>query len=208
MSQRTLLLVSFLGIIGSGVILYEFFAKPKSLDANSKSLFDAYTQVTAQEISHLLGGRGDVVVLMWGPPSDDAKDPAGPPDVQAVCLALQQAGLRVLAKEKIPPVQAGFDIVWTAENYHQVLETYPQAAALVSFVGVPQLSAENIRALPSSRPKLIVARGANAEIAQSLLDQGVVDGAVLPPVERAPSDHPPKTTREWFDKYYSFGTHK
>jgi hypothetical protein len=207
-SQRAKLIVALLAIVGSGAMLYKFFAKPKLMDDNSRNLFDAYTQVTAQEISHLLGGRGDVVVLMWGPPADDAKDPAGPPDVQAICRALQQAGLRVLAKERVPPVHAGYDVVWTAENYHQVLELYPQAGALVSFVGAPQLSAENIRALPASRPKLIVARGANAEIAQNLLDQGVLDGAVLPPTERSSSDHPPKTTREWFDKYYSFGTHK
>ncbi|HUK82840.1 MAG TPA: hypothetical protein VLZ12_09455 [Verrucomicrobiae bacterium] len=206
MSQRAVLIGAVVAIIGSGAVLYKYFAQPKTTDAASKNLFEAYTQVAAQEISHLLGGRGDVVVLMWGPPADDAKDPAGPPVVQAFCRALPRVGLRVLAKESVPPVPAGYDIVWTADNYRQILERYPQAAALVSFVGDPQVRAENVHELPARRPKLVVVRGGKAENARELFELGVLDGAVLPCVEPPSSDRAPKSAREWFDRYYLFIT--
>lgn len=206
MSQRAILIGAVLAMIVSGVMLYKFYTKPNSVDGATQNLFQAYTQVTAQEISHLLGGRGNVIVLIWGPPSDDASNPEGLPDVRAICAALQKAGLRVLAKESVPPVKSGHDLVWTAENYRSVQEHYPQAAALVSFVGSPQLSAENIRALPSPRPKLIVVRLAKVETAQPLLQQGVLDGAILPQTGARSSNHEPKTAREWFDKFYQFAT--
>jgi hypothetical protein len=201
-----LILGALLAIAASGVMLYKFYTKPHDSDPSTKGLFQAYTQVTAQEVSRLLGGRGDVVVLMWGQPSDDASHPGGPPDVQAVCQALQKAGLRLVAKEPVPPVKTGFDIVWTAENYRAVLDKYPQATAIVSFVGTPRLSARDIQGLPSARPKLIVVRLAKAETTRPLLEQGVVDAAILPQVEPPFADRPPKTTREWFDKYYLFAT--
>jgi len=206
MSQRARLIAAVLGSAVSGVVLYRFFAKPALMDDSSKNLFDACVQVTAQDVSRLLGVRGDVVVLMWGPPADDAKDPAGPPDVQAFCKALPRGGLHLLAKEKVPPVPAGYDIVWTEESYHLMLERYSQAGALVSFVGAPPLSPEGIGTLPSMRPKLVVARGAKTETVRELLQQGVVDGAVLPSGGPPASSRPPKTTREWSDKYYLFVT--
>ncbi|HUK81709.1 MAG TPA: hypothetical protein VLZ12_03665 [Verrucomicrobiae bacterium] len=206
MSQRSLMYGVLLAIAASGAILYKFYTKPSDSDLSTKSLFQAYTQVTAQEISRLLGGRGDVVVLMWGPPSDDASHPGGPPDVQAVCQALQRAGLKVVAKHPVPPVKTGYDIVWTAEDYRAVLEQYTRVAALVSFVGTPRLSDSDIQGLPSARPKLIVVRLAKPETTRPLLEQGVVDAAILPQVEPPFADRPPKTTREWFDKYYLFVT--
>ena len=206
MKQQTVLIGAVIAIAISGGVLYKFFAKPRSVDAATQSLFDAYTQVAAQEVSRLLGGRGGVVVLMWGPPADDARDPNGPPVVQAFCRALPRFGLRLLAKEQVAPVPEGYDIVWTAENYRSALERYPQAAALVSFVGDPQLSAENIHELPAHRPRLIVVRGGKVEAARKLFELGILDGAVLPCMEAPANDRPPKSAREWFDRFYLFVT--
>jgi hypothetical protein len=60
--------------------------------------------------------------------------------------------------------------------------------------------------LPSSRPKLIVVRLAQPEKTRPLIEQGVVDAAILPQIGSPSSKVPPKTTREWFDKYYLFVT--
>jgi hypothetical protein len=207
MNQRTIMIGAVLALIFSGVMLFKFFRAPSLPDSATQNLFEAYTQVTAQEISHMVGGHGDVVVLVWGAPSDDASTPGGSPDVRAICAALQKDGLHVLAKESVPPVRTEHGIAWTAENYRSVLDQYPQAAALISFVGSPQLSAENIRALPATRPKLFVVRLAEPETAQPLLEQGVLDGAVLPQ-DQPPAGGPPKTVRETFDKFYLFSTHK
>jgi hypothetical protein len=205
MSKRSTLIIAALAVLASGVMLFRFFTKPTN-DRSTQNLVEAYSQVTAKETSRLLGGHGDVVVLTWGPPSDDAGRPGGSPDVRAVCQELPRAGLKVVAKHPVPPVKAGYDIVWTAENYRAVLDQYPQVAAIISFVGTPQLTAQNIRALPSPRPKLIVVRSAQPESTRPLLEQGVVDAAVLPQVGAPPSKNPPKTTREWFDRYYLFAT--
>jgi hypothetical protein len=206
MSQRSLAIGALLAMTLSGVLLYKFFTGPKFVDGATQNLFQAYTQVTAQQISHLLGGHGDVVVLMWGPPSDDASHPGGPPEVVAMCQALQKGGLHVVEKRSVPPVRVGGGTVWTAENYRSVLDNYPQVTALVSFIGAPQLSADNIRELPAQRPKLVVVRFANVETAQPLLEQGVLDGAILPSSVPDSNNHPPKTTQEWFDRYYLFIT--
>jgi len=208
MNQRAIAIGAVLALILSGVMIFRFFRATPLPDSATQNLFQAYTQVTAQEISHLMGGHGDVVVLMWGPPSDDASHPGGPPEVQTMCQALQKDGLRVVAKSSVPPVRVKGGTVWTAENYRSVLEQYPQVGAIVSFIGSPQLSAENIRTLPATRPKLVVVRFAEPETAQPLLEQGVLDGAVLPQDQPPTSGGPPKTAREWFNKYYLFSTHK
>ncbi|HUJ08614.1 MAG TPA: hypothetical protein VL171_01180 [Verrucomicrobiae bacterium] len=205
MSPRVTLIGAVAAMIVSGVVLYRTFSKSNPVDGATENLFQAYTQVTADEISRLLGGHGDVVVLMWGAPSDDATFPDGPPAVQALCQALQGHGLHV-TKDRVTPVREGREVAWTAENYRSVLESHSQATALISFVGSPQLTDDNIRALPSPRPKLIVVRLAKLETARPLLQQGVVDAAVLPQTDAPSIGHPPKTAREWFDKYYIFAT--
>ena len=208
MNQRAIAIGAVLALILSAVMIFRFFRATPLPDSATQNLFQAYTQVTAQEISRALGGHGDVVILMWGAPSDDAGTSGGSPDVRAISAALQKDGLHIVAKESVPPVRVGHSVMWTADNFRSVLNQYPQVAALVSFVGSPQLSAENIRALPSPRPKLFVVRLAEPETAQPLLDQGVLDGAVLPQDQPPTSGGPPKTAREWFNKYYLFSTHK
>ena len=81
-------------------------------------------------------------MLMWGPPSDDAGHPGGPPDVLAMCQALQKACLYVVDKSSVPPVRVGSGTAWTVDNYRSVLGRYPQVAALVSFIGAPVERAE------------------------------------------------------------------
>ena len=208
MNQRAIVIGAVLALILSGVMIFKFFKAPSLPDSATQNLFQAYTEVTAQEISHMLGGHGDVVVLIWGSPSDDAGTPGGSPDVRAITAALQKDGLHIVAKSSVPPVRVGHDVAWTADNFRSVLDQYPQVAALISFVGSPQLSAENIRGLPATRPKLFVVRLAEPETAQPLLEQGVLDGAVLPQDQPPTGGGPPKTTRETFDKYYLFSTHK
>jgi hypothetical protein len=195
-----------LAIALSGVMLYKFFTAPKFVDSSVQSLFQAYIQGTAEKVSHQLGGHGNVVVLMWGPPSDDALHIGGPPDVLAMCQAFEKDGLHVVEKNSVPPVRVPGRLIWTAENYRAVLEHYPQVDALISFIGSPRLNADNIRELPKRRPKLIVVRFAEAETAQPLLKEGVLDGAILSPDASASNNRPPKTTQEWFDKYYLFVT--
>jgi hypothetical protein len=126
----------------SGLMLYKFFTGSRSVDGATQNLSQAFTQVTAEKISKLLGGHGDVIVLMWGPPSDDAGHPGGPPDVLAMCQALQKACLYVVDKSSVPPVRVGSGTAWTVDNYRSVLGRYPQVAALVSFIGAPVERAE------------------------------------------------------------------
>jgi len=203
MKKRLTPLVAIFLIIGSGVMIARYFTKTntRSPIEGAEEELAGCSEVLAQQTTRLVGNRGDIVVLTWGPPSDTA------PDMRAFCQALQRTGLRLGAKEIVPGVTVQQHLVWPAESYSELLERHAGAAAFVSFIGVPQLSAGDVRALPTRRPKLIVANPCGSEmIMRTLFQQGLVDGVMLPRSSPPASSKPPKTPQEWFDASYQFVT--
>jgi hypothetical protein len=203
MKKRLTPLVAIVLIIGSGVMIARYFTKtntPQPIEGVEEELA-GFSEVLAQQTARLLGNRGDIVLLTWGPPSDTA------PSVRAFCQALQRTGLRLGAKEVVPGVRVNEHLVWPAQSYRELLERYADVGAFVSFIGVPQLSAGDVRALPTRRPKLIVANPCDsAMITRALFQQGLVDGVILPRFSPPASSAPPKTPQQWFDASYQFVT--
>jgi hypothetical protein len=56
MNQRTLVIGAVLAMALSGLLLYKFFTGSRSVDGATQNLSQAFTQVTAEKISKLLGG--------------------------------------------------------------------------------------------------------------------------------------------------------
>ena len=75
------------------------------------------------------------------------------------------------------------------------------AAAFVSFAGAPALAAGDVERLPAQRPRLLCFTS-NLEPLASLIQQGVIQTAIIPRLTPAPVTGQPKTTRERFDQEY------
>lgn len=90
--------------------------------------------------------------------------------------------------------------------YKQVIESHPNATAIVSLVGIPLLSDAEIDELPEQLPKMyaLILYGVGVKRA---FDEGLVNGAVLPRYDRAAEEGPePKSAKEIFERYYQYVT--
>ena len=77
--------------------------------------------------------------------------------------------------------------------------------AIVSFVGAPELSDQDLAQLKTS-PKLI-AEAHSPERLINLLDKKILVSAIVPRFEfPAPGPRKPETSRQWFDHYFQIVT--
>ncbi len=121
----------------------------------------------------------------------------------------QPGGITVLDTELVsmPSTPSKPSALFTGEMFFKMLESQPDADAIVSFVGAPPLTRDEISALPSKRPKLIaLAEAGMTPVLQQLLDDGVVQMAIVPrPYLRPQAGQPlrkPGSRKECFDLLY------
>jgi hypothetical protein len=158
----------------------------------------------ATQTLRLINNRGRVVLIETGykssPPSTYAdltrtafrQTLTGQSAVQLV-----HTETILLDDENPDPMLEGFP----AEVFLDLLQRHPDAAAIVSLIGPPRLSPQQMRALPVRRPKLIVV-AAYPEAAKPSLAAGVTALAIVPRVNAAPTETLPKTKAEWFNQLY------
>ncbi len=90
--------------------------------------------------------------------------------------------------------------------FFAMLEKHPNVSAIVSFVGTPPLTDEEIRRLVRNIPKLIVADTARAGLKTSF-EEGVIHlGIIRRPGIGEKAFKPPKTLRQYFDQVYTVVT--
>jgi hypothetical protein len=165
----------------------------------------ALGEVAASESANLLGNSGQIVILV----SETDKDSSTALGIafKAFTEALKNTGLKVVATEtiRLPElVLSGTDPV-PADRFLELVSKHAAVDALISFVGVPRLSAAQITQLPPQRPKIVVAAVFNPP-SKMLFAQGVVHLAILPRRATTPAEKPPRTAREWFEANYQVVT--
>lgn len=159
----------------------------------------ALGEIMGQKTAELLGGHGSVVLLISEP--DDTQSAGLEKTIAAYKQGLGKSvqvsaveNLRTRPMPGLPPL--------SPQQFSDVLQKYPTADALASFVMLPRLTPDEVRQLPSPRPKVVTLAGVPAK---NLLTQQVVYLAAVPKPASGTGSQP-HTAQEWFDAQYQIVT--
>ena len=160
----------------------------------------------AGETSKLLNNQGQVVLITQDTSADfnEALDA----QVKSFQHALHtKKGLTITAIEKIqrPPMNMNRENGLSKDQLRKVVQDHPNADAIVSFMGFPQLQSQDLTLLKASRCKYVaVFNSAFGIDLEKLLAQQVMDLAVAARAEPVtPAGTAARTARDWFDASYS-----
>lgn len=192
---------SLAAIAASAVWIYFFqFAKPRL----NMTLHQEIGRVMAHETATLLAGKGKVVIIAL----DEPKFPEMKAQLQAFEEALRPTGVTIketylLETDEKPKYGVGSGL--SARRYVRIVNKNRSADAIVSFVGVPDLSDDDITELKKT-PKFL-AETRSAEKLDKLFRKKILHVAVVSRFTfPAPVEGKPRTPRAWFDKYFEVVT--
>lgn len=169
------------------------------------SLHQAIGQVMAEETARLLERKGKVVIVSM----ETANVPELKTQLQAFDKALHRvSGITVVERYDLDPEDKpkyGTGTGLSAGRFLRIVKKSAKADVIVSFVGVPRLSDEEIGTL--ERMPKFVAETKERDKLSKLFEKKILQVAVVPRFEfPAPVSEKPRTAREWFDKYFQIVT--
>lgn len=123
--------------------------------------FTALGEVMAEKTTQLGDGKGTLVLVVAERDDHQSTDYGLAADIFRKTLG---KGMQVVATEvvKTPPVLTRGVEPLAAEKFSELLQKYSQTDCLISFVGVPRLTAAQIAQLPSPRPRVVAVITYNA----------------------------------------------
>lgn len=191
-------------IVGSGLFLLlwdrgtppEFNPKPHQ----------ALGQVVAEEALKLLQNEGRIIVFARDPKS--FKAPAQAEQWRSFCAALQQAGRKIAATNllQVDPLRTP---ALPAASFLDRLQRANDSDVIVSFLGVPELTDDQIRRLGEKRPKVVAVCTGTAPLRVNLnrlFEQRLLHAAILSRVNPQPKPVAPAPARSWFDSLFQVAT--
>jgi hypothetical protein len=155
-------------------------------------------------------------VVVWTYPTTDQNRVMVERSLEGFKRALKRfPGVKLQAVERVNvPLVTGImaletPLAFPEEEFSRALKKYPTADVVVSFVPPPELTHEQIAALPKPRPKLIVV-ALSDQPTGAPLPSDLVQVAIVKRVDDSspPNVSLPKTSMEWFDQYYMVVTTK
>jgi hypothetical protein len=199
---KALLVVCSVAVItGSAIWVYFFqFAKP----GVNRRLHEEIGRVLAHETATLLAHKGKIVIIAL----DEPTFPEIKAQLNAFKEALRPTGVTIketymLETDEKPKYGLGSGL--SARRYVRIVNKNKSADAIVSFVGVPDLSDDDIKELKKT-PKFVAetrsAEKLNKLFRKNMLHVAVVSRFTFP----APVNGKPRTPRAWFDKYFEVVT--
>jgi hypothetical protein len=161
----------------------------------------AVGEMMAAETSRVVGHAGKVVIVTVGG--------GAAPELKLQIDAFQKqlkllGGITikdtvVLDAADNPKYRPGAGL--SAKHFLKIVRKHPTAAAIVSFVGAPELTEQELAQMKTV-PRLI-AETHSPEKLMNLLDKRVLLAAIVPRFEfPAPGPRKPETSRQWFDRYF------
>jgi len=167
-------------------------------------------QVAGEETAKFLGAGKTVVVVRHG---DEMKSPPLKKMQAAFIDALEEGDLTVAAEVGLELNNGTPDIVMMdmaglpLDEYIRIAEEHSTADAIVSMVGGPYVSPDEMDEIPEGLPPLIISHGSDLRLASmELFDRGIVIMAIMPRFDLDDSGTEPTTDREWFDTYFQVVT--
>lgn len=200
-------------LVGAGAILvilvagFSMLRKPRAPDIDLAP-FQGIGLVAAEETARILAQGGKVLVVTIG--AEGAGTSPFHAQLEAFQQAIQQLGtVSVAAVEQADQAggrSPGPEIGIPGSQYLQLLVAYPEIDAIVSLVGPPQITGEELGRLPPDRPPLVVVSMLGLGV-RRLLEAGVIQVAVVPRTDSEKAVGPdPQSPREWFERYYQIVT--
>ena len=189
---------AILVIIASAIWIYitEFAAAPYNVP-----LQQAIGEVMAEETSHAVGRSGHVIIVSM----ETGQAPELKVQMEAYEKQLSLLG-GITVKDRLmldpgdnPKYRPGSGL--SAKRFLKIVRKNASADAIVSFVGAPELSNEELEQMKSV-PKFI-AEAHSPEKFRNLLEKKILLAAIVPRYEfPAPGPRKPTTGRQWFDRYF------
>ena len=189
---------AIVAILASAAWIYWFeFGSAKQ----NVQLHQAVGQVMAEETARLVGNLGKVVVV--------TVDNRTAPELK-IQIAAFEKHLKLLGgitiKDTVvldpgdnPKYRPGAGL--SAKRFLKIVHKNPVADAIVSFVGSPELTDQELAQMKTV-PKFI-AETHSPEKLVNLLEKKVLLSAIVPRYEfPAPGPRRPGTSRQWFDRYF------
>ena len=205
----TIIITSLIIAIALGSILLRHQRPPAD-----RRLYASLGQVLADETVKAIQGQGRVVIVAYGN-TLSASEPRQSPDLRLGPLRdrlKQEGGISVAATELISPDPNANNGLpgCSAAELRKLLQLHATAAAIVFLTELPEWNEVNSFIPKSNIPKLLAIDTVNPQLNRhygGYFTSGLLAALIGPltqPVQ-VPSS-PPKTPREWFDKYYQVYT--
>jgi hypothetical protein len=157
-------------------------------------------RVVAEETGRLLGKTGQIVVVSLDYRGQQAQLAT---ETDGFLQAIKGQGITVAGKELEDPVAfANGQKMLTGDVYLALVQKYPSADAIVSFLGSPQLDQAQKDQLGTKIPKF-VAFSIYTFAGKRLFQDGLIQVAILPRFEPLPpTAKEPKSDQEWFNRNF------
>ena len=152
-------------------------------------------QVVAEQAAKAISEQGEVLVLDWPGDSVDSQSQRAAFKRQMETYKNIKVSYRDFEKREVSMTGAiSFD------QFAAEISKHPNAAAVISFLGINSFSDAQIASLPKPCPKLVVS-GWHERTVRNGLNKGVIAVAVMCRELTELPTNTPKTPRQWFDRY-------
>lgn len=194
------IMVAALAVGAAAVGLY--FATGERPQKVNLDIYSVIGAVTAEETVKLLGGKGQVVIVIrdLGP----AKDPSIEAQLESFRQTLKKhAGMSAaVEKIQIPPMQMMALGGVPPAQLLRIVRDRANLSAVVSFLGFPQAGDSELDGLKKTGVKMVVISSLRPGY-RRLLERQNIHLAIVPRAEPQPvSGSAPRTIRERFDLEY------
>lgn len=191
-------IVALAAIVASAIWIYQtqFAVTVKNIP-----LQQAIGQALAEETRRALGQKGDVAVVSM------ATGQAPELKVQMAAFEKRLKALGgIVVKERVtldpgdnPKYRPGAGL--SARRLLKIVRKNPNVAAIVSFVGAPSLTDEDLAQIKTM--PLLIAEAHSPDKLINLLEKKILRAAIVPRFEfPAPGPKKPATGQQWFDYYF------
>jgi len=196
--QKCLATGAIVAIIASALCIYYTQSRPTQLNI---PLHQAVGEMLAETTSRLVGPHGSVLIVTV----NSSQIPELKIQIDSFERHLKQLG-NITVKDTLkldpgdnPKYRPGSGL--SAKHFLKIAQNNTGVDAIVSFIGAPQLTDDEIAAMKPI-PKFI-AETHSPERLQNLLQKNILQVAIVPRYEfPAPVPKKPRTNREWFDHYF------
>jgi hypothetical protein len=190
---------AIVAIVAAGVVIYRNARPPK--DEVKLSVQEAIGEALAEETIKATESKGKIVLITL----EEGQSPELDQYVAAFKDRIYDTPVKIARTDHISDEKSGKygpGSGMSGKRFVRIIKKYPEADAIVSFVGTPDGEDEELKELKQPVPKFIAFSRAPDDI-DEMFDDKLLFAAVVPRFEfPAPGPEKPKTKQEMFQKYY------
>jgi len=190
---------AIVAIVAAGVVIYRNTRPPK--DEVKLSLQEAIGEALAEETIKATESKGKIVLITL----EEGQSPELDQYVAAFKDRIYDTPVKIARTDHISDEKSGKygpGSGMSGKRFVRIIKKYPEADAIVSFVGTPDGEDEALKEVTAPVPKFIAFSRAPDDIDEMFEDK-LLFAAVVPRFEfPAPGPEKPKTKQEMFQKYY------